>query len=164
MTTTLNATPVASQPFTITPFARLGAEITGLDLRLPVNNADFARIHQAHLDHHVVVFRGQNITPRQQIDFSRRFGPLQIHVLKQFLLSGHPEILIVSNIIEDGQPIGLGDAGKFWHSDLSYKTLPSLGSMLYAKELPEEGGDTLFADMELAYETLPDALRRAVEG
>ncbi|EPN3592089.1 TauD/TfdA family dioxygenase, partial [Cronobacter sakazakii] len=56
MTTTLNATPVAAQPFTITPFARLGAEITGLDLRLPVNNADFARIHQAHLDHHVVVF------------------------------------------------------------------------------------------------------------
>ncbi len=69
MTTTLNATPVAAQPFTITPFARLGAEITGLDLRLPVNNADFARIHQAHLDHHVVVFRDQKITPRQQIDF-----------------------------------------------------------------------------------------------
>lgn len=164
MTTTLNATPVAAQPFTITPFARLGAEITGLDLRLPVNNADFARIHQAHLDHHVVVFRDQKITPRQQIDFSRRFGPLQIHVLKQFLLPDHPEILIVSNIIENGQPIGLGDAGKFWHSDLSYKTLPSLGSMLYAQELPEEGGDTLFADMELAYETLPADLKRAIEG
>ncbi|GAB7528179.1 TauD/TfdA family dioxygenase [Pseudomonas sp. 3A(2025)] len=111
-----------------------------------------------------MVFRDQHITPQQQIDFSRRFGVLQIHVLKQFLLANHPEILIVSNIVEDGQPIGLGDAGKFWHSDLSYKELPSLGSMLYAQELPSEGGDTLFADMHLAWDTLPEHLRKAVEG
>ena len=86
------------------------------------------------------MFRDQRITPEQQIAFSRRFGPLQIHVLRQFLLSNHPEIFSISNIIENGQPIGLGDAGKFWHSDLSYKELPSLGSMLLAQELPEEGG------------------------
>jgi taurine dioxygenase len=102
--------------------------------------------------------------PGQQIDFSRRFGVLQIHVLKQFLLANHPEILIVSNIVENGQPVGLGDAGKYWHSDLSYKELPSLGSMLYAQELPSEGGDTLFADMHLAWDTLPEPLRKAVEG
>jgi taurine dioxygenase len=89
---------------------------------------------------------------------------LQIHVLKQFLLANHPEILIVSNIIENGQNIGLGDAGKFWHSDLSYKELPSLGSMLHAQELPAEGGDTLFADMHKAWDDLPAALRTAVEG
>ncbi len=111
----------------------------GLDLGLPLAAEDFRRIHRAHLDHHVLVFREQRITPAQQIAFSRRFGELQIHVLKQFLLPGHPEILIVSNIVENGQPIGLGDAGKFWHSDLSYKELPSLGSMLHAQELPEEG-------------------------
>ncbi|EPL15901.1 TauD/TfdA family dioxygenase [Pseudomonas sp. CF161] len=156
---------IAAQSFEVRPFSgRVGAEILGLDLSLPLNERDFARVHQAHLDHHVVVFRDQRITPQQQIDFSRRFGVLQIHVLKQFLLHNHPEILIVSNIVEDGQPIGLGDAGKYWHSDLSYKELPSLGSMLHAQELPSEGGDTLFADMHLAWDTLPQHLREAVEG
>ena len=111
----------------------------------------------------MLVFRDQHITPEQQIAFSRRFGVLQIHVLKQFLLAGHPEILIVSNIVENGQNIGLGDAGKFWHSDLSYKELPSLGSMLHAQELPSEGGDTLFADMHKAWDGLPEALRNAVQ-
>jgi taurine dioxygenase len=153
------------QPFDVHPFAeKVGAEIVGLDLSRPLNDADFARVHQAHLDYHVVVFRDQHITPQQQIDFSRRFGVLQIHVLKQFLLANHPEILIVSNIVENGQPVGLGDAGKYWHSDLSYKELPSLGSMLYAQELPSDGGDTLFADMHLAWDTLPEHLRKAVEG
>ena len=156
---------IPRQSFEIRPLAgHVGAEIIGLDLRLPLNDQDFASIHRAHLDHHVVVFRDQRISPQQQIDFSRRFGVLQIHVLKQFLLAGHPEILIVSNIVENGQPVGLGDAGKYWHSDLSYKELPSLGSMLHAQELPSEGGDTLFADMHRAWDTLPSALRAAVEG
>lgn len=153
------------QAFEILPFSgAVGAEIIGLDLTRAVSAEDFTRIHRAHLDHHVLVFRDQRITPEQQIAFSRRFGVLQIHVLKQFLLRGHPEILIVSNIIENGQNIGLGDAGKFWHSDLSYKELPSLGSMLHAQELPREGGDTLFADMHKAWDGLPEALRKAVEG
>jgi taurine dioxygenase len=144
--------------------APVGAEVIGLDLDLPLPDADFSRIHRAHLDHHVLVFRDQRITPQQQIDFSRRFGPLQIHVLHQFLLAGHPEILVVSNIVENGKPIGLGDAGHYWHSDLSYKEKPSLGSLLHAQELPEEGGDTLFANMHLAWDTLPEALKRQVSG
>jgi taurine dioxygenase len=154
------------QTIEITPFegSPLGAEVTGLDLSQPLAADDFKRIHQAHLDHHVVVFRDQRITPGQQISFSRRFGPLQIHVLRQFQLTGHPEILIVSNVLEDGKPIGLGDAGHFWHSDLSYKETPSLGSLLHAQELPAEGGDTLFANMHLAWDTLPQALRDAVKG
>lgn len=160
-----SAAQSASQSFEVRPLSgNVGAEIVGLDLSRSLNDSDFARVHKAHLDHHLVVFRDQRITPQQQIDFSRRFGVLQIHVLKQFLLANHPEILIVSNIVEDGQPIGLGDAGKFWHSDLSYKELPSLGSMLYTQELPSEGGDTLFADMHKAWETLPEHLRKAVEG
>ena len=146
------------------PDEPLGAEVLGLDLSEPLHNAEFKRIHRAHLDHHVLVFRDQRITPQQQIDFSRRFGPLQIHVLHQFQLPGHPEILIVSNVIENGQPIGLGDAGVYWHSDLSYKERPSLGSMLHAQELPSEGGDTLFANMHLAWDTLPAALQQTVEG
>jgi taurine dioxygenase len=149
----------------VRPFdAPLGAEVIGLDLDRPLDDETFARIHRAHLDHHVVVFREQRITPRQHIDFSRRFGPLEIHVLHQFHLAGHPEILVVSNIVENGSPIGLGDAGHFWHSDLSYKPRPSLGSLLHAQELPEEGGDTLFANMHLAWDTLPAPLRTAVAG
>lgn len=159
------ATVSNGQAFEIIPFdGAVGAEIIGLDLTRPLSDADFARVHRAHLDHHVVVFRDQRITPEQQIAFSRRFGELHIHVLKQFLLTGHPEILIVSNIVEQGAPIGLGDAGKFWHSDLSYKPLPSLGSMLHAQELPSEGGDTLFADMHKALDALPAELRKVIDG
>jgi len=158
-------THTLNQTIEITPFdGPLGAEITGLDLSQPLADDDFKRIHRAHLDHHVIVFRDQRITPEQHIEFSRRFGPLQIHVLHQFQLSGHPEILIVSNVMENGKPIGLGDAGHFWHSDLSYKETPSLGSLLHAQELPAEGGDTLFANMHLAWDTLPQTLRTAVEG
>jgi taurine dioxygenase len=139
--------------------APFGAEVVGLDLSQPLNQADFARLHRAHLDHHVLVLRGQRITPAQHVAFSRRFGPLQIHVQKKFQLAGHPEVLIVSNIKENGEPIGLGDAGHFWHSDLSYKDKPSLGSLLHAQELPHEGGDTLFADQHAAYDALPEPLK-----
>lgn len=155
----------AESHFEIRPFdAPLGAEVIGLDLGAELSAVDFARLHRAHLDYHVLVFRKQDITPAQQIAFSRRFGPLQIHVLKQFQLSGYPEILVVSNIKEGGKPIGLGDAGHFWHSDLSYKEMPSLGSLLYAQELPEEGGDTLFSNMHLLLNDLPQSLGDAIAG
>ncbi|MBB3104775.1 TauD/TfdA dioxygenase family protein [Azomonas macrocytogenes] len=161
----LSIAEVPSQSFEIRPLDEtLGAEVIGLDLSRSLNLEDFSLIHRAYLEHKVLVFRDQRITPEQQIAFSRRFGPLQIHVLKQFLLAGHPEVFIISNILENDRPIGLGDAGKFWHSDLSYKELPSLGAMLHAQILPEEGGDTLFADQQRAYETLPDALKKAIEG
>lgn len=157
--------PASSQRLTIRPLpGPLGLEVIGLDLNRPVSEEDFRRIHRAHLERHVVVFRDLRITPAQQIAFSRLFGPLQIHVLRQFQLPGHPEILVVSNIRENGEPIGLGDAGHYWHSDLSYKEKPSLGSMLHAQEIPSEGGDTLFANMHLAWDTLPLALQQAVEG
>jgi taurine dioxygenase len=156
---------IARQNFRIQPFdAPLGAEVIGLDLAQPLGDDDFAALHRAHLDHHVLVFRDQRITPTQQVEFSRRFGPLQIHVLRQFQLPSDPEVLIISNIKQDGQPIGLGDAGHYWHSDLSYKAVPSLGSMLHAQELPLDGGDTLFANQHTAWEALPPHLQRAVEG
>ena len=155
--------PAPAQTFEIRPFdAPVGAEIVGLDISKPINDADFARIHRAHLDHHVVVFRDQQVSPADHVAFSRRFGPLEIHVLHQFQLPKHPEILIVSNILQDGEPIGLGDAGVYWHSDISYKTRPSLGSLLHAQELPSEGGDTLFADQHLAWEALDPALQALI--
>ncbi|WP_313171691.1 TauD/TfdA dioxygenase family protein [Massilia oculi] len=157
---------IPRQAFAVHPIigAPLGAEVVGLDLSRPLGAEDFGRLHRAHLDHHVLVFRDQHITPAQQVEFSRRFGQLQIHVLRNFQLTGHPEVLIVSNIRENGEPIGLGDAGHFWHSDLSYKETPSLGSMLHAQELPAEGGDTLFANQHTAWQALPDELKREVEG
>jgi taurine dioxygenase len=156
---------ITSQDFDIRPLdGPLGAEIINLDLSRPISSEDFKKIHRAHLDHHLLIFRDQRITPQQQIDFSRLFGDLQIHVLNQFQLSGHPEILIISNIKEDGKPIGLGDAGHFWHSDLSYVEIPSLGSMLHAQELPDEGGDTLFSNMHLAWDTLDEELKKTVSG
>jgi taurine dioxygenase len=156
----------ARQSFAIHPFpgAPLGAEVIGLDLSLPLATADLARLHRAHLDYHVLVFRDQHITPAQQVDFSRHFGALQIHVLRNFQLPEQPEVLVISNIQQDGKPVGLGDAGHFWHSDLSYKETPSLGSMLHAQELPAEGGDTLFANQHAAWDALPDDLKREVEG
>ncbi|WP_371183304.1 TauD/TfdA dioxygenase family protein [Xanthomonas sacchari] len=158
--------PAAAAPTVrIEPFAApLGAQVLGLDLTQPLDASTFALLHRAHLHYHVLVFRDQRITPAQQVAFSRRFGPLQIHVLRQFQLRDHPEVLVVSNIKEHGQPIGLGDAGHYWHSDLSYKPTPSLGSMLLAQELPAEGGDTLFANQHLAWDTLPLELQRAVDG
>ena len=154
------------QDFVIEPFAGepLGAEVLGLDLSRPLSIEDFQRLRRAHLDHHVLVFRDQRIRPAQQVEFSRRFGALQVHVLRNFQLQGHPEVLIVSNIRENGAPVGLGDAGHFWHSDLSYKEIPSLGSMLHAQELPSEGGDTLFSNQHTAWEALPRNLQREVEG
>lgn len=154
----------SSPTFRIRPFdGPLGAEVLGLDLSQPLSDRDFARIHRAHLDYHVLVFRDQHITPAQQVAFTQRWGSLQRHVLHQFALPGHPEVLIVSNIVENGQPIGLGDAGVFWHSDLSYKERPSLGSFLHAQELPADGGDTLFANQHLAWAALPADLRATVQ-
>jgi len=155
----------AAQSFEIRPFdAPLGAEIVGLDLNRPVSDAELARIRAAFVQHGVVVFRDQRITPQKHIDFSRRFGPLQVHVLNRFHLQGHPEILIVSNVVENGKPIGLVDAGADWHSDLSYMAKPSLGALLHAQELPPALGDTLYANTALAYDTLPADIRKSLEG
>jgi len=143
----------------------VGAEIVGLDLSRPIDDETVGAVRRALLDSGgLLVFRAQFITPEQHIAFSRRFGPLMIHVLHQYLLPGYPEILRVSNVIENGQPIGLGDAGKHWHSDLSYTPEPSLGSLLHALELPNEGGDTSFANMAAAYDLLPPDIKERLKG
>jgi taurine dioxygenase len=155
-----------TSPFRYRRFAApMGAEIVGLDLAHPLDDETFAAVRRAFLDSEgVLVLRDQKITPDQHIAFSRRFGPLMIHVLRQFLLEGHPEILLVSNVIENGKPVGLGDAGRYWHSDLSYAAEPSLGSLLHARELPAQGGDTSFANLYAAYDALPAEIKRRIDG
>lgn len=113
---------IPAQRFTLAPLHPvLGAEVTGLDLSTPLSEADFGTIRTAFERHSVLVLRDQVIEPEDLIAFSRRLGPLEVHVLQQFLLPGHPEVLVVSNEIRDGRQIGLADAGRYWHSDLSYK-------------------------------------------
>jgi taurine dioxygenase len=142
----------------------LGAEISGVDLSRPLSDDTFAEIAKAFFDNEVVFFRGQKISPEHQVNFTRRFGVLEQHVRKESRLPGHPEILVVSNIVGDnGQPIGAQDAGRFWHSDLSYKREPSLLSALYSVEVPVKDGrilgDTDFASTTAAYEGLPQDVK-----
>jgi taurine dioxygenase len=148
--------------------APLGAELTNLDLARPLDSASFLAIENIFHDRGVVVFRDQNLTEAQHIAFSRRFGDLEIHVASQYLMPGHPEILVVSNVVENGRSVGLADAGQCWHSDLSYVNNPSRCSLLYAIEVPTRDGRvlgaTLFASAAHAYDTLPDRLKARLEG
>jgi taurine dioxygenase len=137
------------------------AEVVGLDLSQPLDDATFARVKQAHLEHGVLVLRDQHLTPEQHIAFSARFGPLQVHPMGQFNLEGAPQILLVSNDKHpDGRPVGIADAGRYWHTDMSDMKEPALGSLLYARAIPVEGGDTMFCDMTAACRDLPPDMRR----
>jgi taurine dioxygenase len=147
----------------------LGAEIRGADLARPLDDGTFAQIAHAFFEHQVVVFREQQLTPSQQIAFTRRFGELEHHVRKEHRLADHPEILVVSNVLDErGAAIGVQDAGRFWHSDLSYKKVPSLLSALYALEVPVRNGVVLgatsFASTMAAYEALPADEQRRLQG
>ena len=147
----------------------LGAEIAGVDLSRLMDDNIFAKISSAFFDNEVVVFRNQKITPEQQIAFTRRFGVLEQHVRKEHRLNGYPEILIVSNVLDgQGKAIGVEDAGRFWHSDLSYKQFPSLLSALYALEVPVRGGVVLghtnFASTTAAYDALPESQKKRLQG
>lgn len=151
--------------------APFGAEIAGVDLSRPLDDVSFDRIRQTYFGRSIIVFHDQRLTPEQQVAFSRRFGELEIHVLKQYLLPGHPEILVISNIVENGKLIGLADTDRVavWHTDTSYRAAPSLGSALHALEIPhnEQGeaiGDTLFASTFLAYDALSPGLKKRLEG
>jgi len=148
--------------------APLGAEVTGLDLAQPLDHATLQAIEDLFHQRGVIVFRDQHLTEEQHIAFSRRFGDLEIHVAKDYLKPGFPEILVVSNVMENGRNIGLADAGQYWHSDLSYIANPSRCSLLYALEVPVQDsrvlGDTLFASAAHAYDTLPDLLKARVAG
>jgi taurine dioxygenase len=141
-----------------------GAELSGVDLAAPLDDATIGAIRAAFHAHGVVLFRGQVLTPEQHIAFSRRFGPLEIHVQTNYLLAGHPEIFVLSNLRENGRLIGGVDCALSWHSDSSYLAVPSLGSALYAIEAPAVGADTWFAGMSAPYEALPEDKRRAIDG
>lgn len=147
--------------------AALGAEIRGVDLAQPVDEATFRAIEDALHQHEVIFFRDQKLSPETHIAFSRRFGELEKHLRVDCCKPGYPEIFVVSNVIENGKPIGTQDAGLFWHSDLAYMAVPSRGSLFYALEVPRDDagrplGDTMFASTTAAWNALPDDLRRTL--
>jgi taurine dioxygenase len=145
----------------------LGAEIRGVDLTA-IDDQDFADIHQAWLDHQVLLFRGQNLDDAELIAFSRRFGELDWAPVQESgrrFVEGRPEIYIVSNVVENGVPIGsLGAGEAVWHTDMSYMPDPPKASILYALESPPKGGNTGFVSMYAAYEALPAALQQRIRG
>jgi taurine dioxygenase len=139
-----------------------GAEVLGLDLSVAPSEETLEALRQALDQHSVLVLRAQHIDETQHVELSRGFGELMIHVLKQFLTASHPEIYVLSNVAENGKPIGNHKEGWNWHSDLSYVAEPSMGSLLHAIEVPPEGADTLFASMHAAYEALPAAMQTRI--
>jgi taurine dioxygenase len=145
----------------------LGAEIRGVDLR-NINEQEFAAIYSAWLDRLVVLLRGQQLNDEDLIAFSRRFGALDwapVQETGRRFVEGHPEIYVVSNVIENGAPIGsLGAGEATWHTDMSYLEDPPKASMLYALEVPPAGGNTYFCDMYHAYESLPEPMKRRISG
>ncbi len=147
--------------------AALGAEVRGVDLRR-VDEATFAAIHRAWVDHQVLLFRSQNMGDADLITFSRRFGDLDIAPVQENgrrFVEGYPEIYVVSNVIENGVAIGsLGAGEAVWHTDMSYLDKPPKASMLYAIAVPPSGGNTGFASMYAAYDALPRALRGRIAG
>ena len=134
--------PLATPPLTVRPLSPvMGAEAIGVDLSRPLDEATFQAIHRAFLDAGVLVLRDQRLTPEQHVAFSKRFGPLSIHVKDEFLYPGIPEILILSNRKHpDGRPMGFEDAGRYWHTDMSYVAEPPLGLGRLVLELALDAG------------------------
>lgn len=147
----------------------LGHEIVGLDLTQRLDDATFAAIEAAYDHYGVIVIRGQHLTPLQQIAFSRRFGALTDYTVKEYNMVDHPEIFVVSNVVEQGKPVGMEDAGRYWHTDMWVTANPPRGSILYALEVPIDAngvarGDTWFCSTAAAYDGLPADLRNTIEG
>ena len=142
----------------------LGAAVTGVDLRRPLDDSARASICKAWLDHLVLVFPGQNLTPVQQIGFGRLFGELDDHKSVPFYRHPeHAEIYLITNRQIGGKPSETRDTGRLWHSDHSYTTHPTMATMLHCLAIPPVGGTTMFANQYRAYESLSPGLQQALE-
>jgi len=142
----------------------LGVEIIGVDLSEEIDDYTFAQIRDAWHRNLVILLRGQELSEEDQVRFAEKFGPPAVIHTKQFVRN-HPAVMLISNIREDGKPIGaLPDGEMHFHTDQCHQERPAMASMLYALEVPSTGGNTLFANGYAAYETLPDGMKRLIEG
>ena len=161
----------ANDGVTVTPrHPLIGAEVRGVDLGR-VDDEAFGRIYDAWLEHLLLVFPEQDVSDEEQIAFARRFGELEIHPSREHRSSRHPEIYRVSNVDERGNIMPQESKGWrymnltwLWHTDSSFREVPSMGSILHGIEVPPQGGDTLFANMYAVYEALPDAMKGRIRG
>ena len=134
-----------------------GAEADSID-------PDFGKVWDAFFASQVLVFRSQTLTPSEFLGFAKRFGKPEPHVIDQFHHPEHADILILSNVQKDGKPTGLADAGTYFHTDYSYLDVPARATTLYSIQVPSRGGDTLFADQYTAYDDLPAAMKKRIDG
>lgn len=146
----------------------LGATVEGLDLSQPLSAEDFQAVLRALGAHSVIRFPNQQLAGRDLKNFAAQFGELEINVANSFQEPGHPEVMILSNIVENGRPIGLADAGQDWHTDMSYSTTIAFGNVLYGIKIPHRDGKPLgstdFCSMHAAYEGLPADVKQRLEG
>lgn len=146
----------------------LGARIEGLDLSQPLSDDDRQAIIQALGEHGVVSFPDQKLEPAELKAFSAHFGTLEVNVAGSYQEPDHPEVMILSNIVEDGKPLGLADAGQDWHTDMSYSKDVAFANVLYGMKIPRRNGVALgcteFANMHQAYDDLPQDLKDRLEG
>ena len=144
----------------------IGVEVLGVDLSEPMDDATFEQIQNALLDHAIVLFRDQDITISQHMDFSRRFGELEAHSVPEDAHPDYPEVLVLSNVKSNGELVGAPPApdGGGWHSDYAYKRNPASVSVFHVMVAPEVYGDTMFANMYKAYEVLSDTMKVRIEG
>ena len=139
-----------------------GLEFPDIDVSQPLSDSEFADIERTFFAGQVLVLRDQRLTPAQFVAFARRFGPPEPHVIDQFHHPADPNILILSNRKKDGQPVGLADAGTYFHTDYSYLQVPARATMLYSIEVPKVGGNTLFANQYAAYDDLPETMKQRI--
>ena len=146
----------------------LGATLGGLDLAQPLEDREYRLILRALGEYSVIRFPGQQLSARQLADFSARFGELEINVANAHQEPGVPEVMILSNIVADGKPIGFADAGQDWHTDMSYSRTIAFANVLYAVEIPQRDGRPLgateFSNMHAAYDGLPGELKQRLAG
>ena len=167
MSATFEKARVESRVRVIPSGKPVGADIAGVNLA-QLTDADVKAIFDAWMKHHVLRFREQELTKDQLLEFSARFGELDkapINMKGEPWIAGYPNLAVMSNIIVEGQPVGsLGYGEAVWHTDMSYIEVTPSAAVLYALEVTKEGGETGFVSMYDAYDTLPDDLRRAIEG
>jgi taurine dioxygenase len=143
--------------------AGFGLETSGVDVSRALSTGEFAELEQTFFRGQVLVLRDQALTPAQFVAFARRFGPPEPHVIDQFHHPDDPNILILSNRKRNGEPIGLADAGTYFHTDYSYLQVPARATMVYSIEVPKTGGNTLFANQYAAYDDLPGPMKRRID-
>jgi alpha-ketoglutarate-dependent taurine dioxygenase len=138
-------------------------EFAGIDLA-DIDDQTFDEVHNSWMQHKVAVFRDQVLSDNELVSFTERMGPLFVHVRDQFRALDRPEIMYISNVEDDGRPLGaLGNGDLRWHSDQTYTRRPVFGTILYALEVPKDGGETWFSDLAAAYAAMPEDLRDRVD-